>query len=52
VADGIAALLKTPEKYEPFRVKGRDRTRLFHWEKILPGACEWLESQAAKKRRS
>lgn len=51
VAEGILALLKTPEKYERFRVNARERTKAFHWSQILPPACDWLEQQAAKNRR-
>jgi glycosyltransferase involved in cell wall biosynthesis len=50
VAEGIAELLKTPEKYNPFRTNACERTKSFHWDKILPGACDWLEKQAAKPR--
>ena len=50
VADGVAALLKTPEKYQPFREKGCERTKAFHWDNVLPGACAWLEEMAAQKR--
>jgi len=46
IADGIIELLKTPEKYQPFRVKACERTKSFHWDRILPGACDWLEKQA------
>src|SRR5256714_9557210 len=52
VADAVVSLLKTPEKYQPFRIKGRDRTRQFHWDNVLPGACEWLEKQASRPRNT
>jgi glycosyltransferase involved in cell wall biosynthesis len=51
VADGVAALLKSPEKYQPFRVNGCERTKAFHWDNVLPQACAWLEKMAAGKRR-
>lgn len=51
VADGIQALLMDPEKYQLFRINARERTKAFHWSRILPPACEWLEQQAAKPRR-
>lgn len=49
VADSIIWLLKTPEKYERYRQAARDRTREFHWSRILPPACDWLEKQASRK---
>jgi glycosyltransferase involved in cell wall biosynthesis len=47
VADGVAALLKTPEKYQPYRMNGCERTKAFHWENVLPQACAWLEKMAS-----
>ena len=47
VADGVAALLKIPEKYQPYRVNGCERTKAFHWENVLPQACAWLEKMAS-----
>jgi glycosyltransferase involved in cell wall biosynthesis len=47
VADGIQALLKKPERYEVYRVNARERTKEFHWSRVLPRACDWLEQQAA-----
>jgi glycosyltransferase involved in cell wall biosynthesis len=52
VADGVAALLRSPEKYQPFRVNGCERTKAFHWENVLPHACAWLEKMASSDRRS
>jgi len=50
VAEGVLSLLNRPEAYQEFREKARDRTRAFHWDQILPIACDWLEKQAAKPR--
>ena len=47
VADAILKLLETPDHYERFRVKACERTRAFHWSRILPPACDWLEDRAA-----
>jgi glycosyltransferase involved in cell wall biosynthesis len=52
IADGIAGLLKAPQKYQPFRVKGCERTKMFHWDNVLPEACAWLERMAAVKRQT
>ena len=50
VADSAQELLKAPAKYAEFRVAARDRTREFHWSRILPPACDWLEKQASRGR--
>ncbi len=49
-ADALIGILKTPDKYERFRIAGCERTKAFHWSRILPPACDWLEQQAAKGR--
>jgi glycosyltransferase involved in cell wall biosynthesis len=51
IAESLFQLLKTPEKYERYRLNARDRTRQFHWSRILPEACEWLEEQALGPKR-
>jgi len=50
VADSVQELLAAPAKYAEFRVAARDRTREFHWSRILPPACDWLEQQASRRR--
>lgn len=44
----ITALIRQPERYEVLRRLAWRRARSFHWENVLPHACEWLESQAGK----
>ena len=51
VAEGVISLLQRPQTYQEFRVKARDRTKEFHWDQILPPACDWLEKQASKPKR-
>ena len=51
VAEGVLSLLNRPEAYQEFRERARDRTREFHWDQILPTACDWLEKQATKPGR-
>ncbi len=46
VADGIQELLRTPEKYPRFRTNAVERTKSFHWSKVLPSACDRLERWA------
>jgi glycosyltransferase involved in cell wall biosynthesis len=48
LADGIIAVLQQPEKFEGYRVAALERARSFHWSRVLPRACDWLESQAAR----
>ena len=51
LAEGMAGLMETPENYERFRVNACERTRAFHWDCILPPACDWLEERAARLSR-
>jgi glycosyltransferase involved in cell wall biosynthesis len=46
IADAIQSLLKTPERYETFRRNAQERSKEFHWSRVLPPACDWLEAQA------
>ena len=46
LAASLAASLAAPEKYEHYRLNAWERARTFHWDKVLPGACDWLEQQA------
>jgi glycosyltransferase involved in cell wall biosynthesis len=46
LADALLAVLQTPEKYPVWRVKAWERSKTFHWDNVLPIACEWLEAQA------
>jgi glycosyltransferase involved in cell wall biosynthesis len=50
LAEGMAGLLETPDKYERFRVNACERTKAFQWDHILPPACDWLEKRAAKPK--
>jgi glycosyltransferase involved in cell wall biosynthesis len=46
LADALAKLLKSPEKYQGYRVKAWERAKTLHWDNVLPMASEWLEQQA------
>ncbi len=46
LSDGLATILKTPEKYARYRVQAWDRAKTLHWDKVLPDASDWLEKQA------
>jgi glycosyltransferase involved in cell wall biosynthesis len=49
LAESITALLRQPEHYERLRVNAWNRAKTFHWSKVLPPACDWLEEQARRK---
>jgi len=46
LADSIQRLLNRPDDYRQFRQKAWERSQTFHWSRVLPRACEWLETQA------
>jgi glycosyltransferase involved in cell wall biosynthesis len=49
LAQGILALLEKPEKYQQLRINARQRSQTFHWSRVLPPACDWLEQQASRQ---
>ncbi|MBI5773370.1 MAG: glycosyltransferase family 4 protein [Verrucomicrobia bacterium] len=49
LAQSLAAALKSPEKYPAWRHQAWERAKTFHWNVVLPQACDWLEKQAGKK---
>ena len=46
LADAIAASLKRPKDYVNWRTAARDRAAKFHWDHVLPAACDQLEAWA------
>ena len=46
LADVIASSLKCPKDYVNWRTAARDRAREFHWDHVLPTACDQLETWA------
>ena len=46
LADVIASSLKCPKDYVNWRTAARDRAREFHWDHVLPAACDQLEAWA------
>lgn len=42
----IRNVMRTPEKYQRYRVAAWERAKTFHWSQVLPKASEWLEEQA------
>ena len=45
----IKELISSPESYDKFRVTAWERAKTFHWSKILPPACDWLEQVASQR---
>jgi glycosyltransferase involved in cell wall biosynthesis len=48
LAAALVSVLQTPEKYDVWRLKAWERSKTFHWDRVLPDACEWLEAQAKR----
>jgi len=46
LAEALAGLLASPEKYATYRVNAWKRAKALHWDNVLPIACDWLEKQA------
>ncbi len=52
VADAVAGLVKTPERYEILRKNAWERAMTFQWDVVLPKACDWLEEQARRNTKN
>ena len=50
LADEVDRLYNNPELYRNCRHAAWLRGSEFHWDRILPKACEWLEDQALRGR--
>jgi glycosyltransferase involved in cell wall biosynthesis len=46
LAQRIVELLQKPGEYARLRQNAWERAKTFHWSKILPPACDWLEEMA------
>ncbi len=51
VAGALVEIFNSPEKYERLRVNAWNRSKTFHWNQVLPLACDWLEQQARKNSK-
>lgn len=51
LAQRIKDLVADQGLYERLRVAAWERAKTFHWNRILPIACDWLEQQASGKRQ-
>jgi glycosyltransferase involved in cell wall biosynthesis len=50
LAATIQRALAEPDKYQVHRTSAWNRAKTFHWDKVLPEACDWLERQAGGER--
>jgi glycosyltransferase involved in cell wall biosynthesis len=46
LAEAVLKCVQEPAVYARYRVAAWERARTFHWNQVLPPACEWLEAQA------
>ncbi len=51
LVEGVMELVSNPELYQRCRRAAWERGAEFHWSKVLPQACDWLESLAAGASR-
>ncbi|MCS1407544.1 MAG: Glycogen synthase [Verrucomicrobia subdivision 3 bacterium] len=48
LADGVQRMAAEPTLYDSCRSAAWHRSVSFHWDQVLPAACDWLESLAGK----
>ena len=48
LADEIIWLMSQPQAYQTYRLEAWNRSKAFHWDHVLPQACDWLETMALK----
>lgn len=46
LADAVAGLAGNDAHYQRYRRAAWERAATFHWDRVLPPACDWLEAQA------
>lgn len=49
LADRFQEILHDTSRYERLRHAAWERAKTFHWSKILPPACDWLEQMGARR---
>jgi glycosyltransferase involved in cell wall biosynthesis len=49
LAASLLTALRDPEDYQRWRQAAWQRAKEFHWNCVLPRACDWLEEQAGRK---
>ena len=48
LAERVERLLGNPAEYERLRRNAWERAKTFHWSRVLPAACDWLEEMARR----
>jgi hypothetical protein len=46
LATALRDSLKMPGRYQFYRQHAWERSKEFHWDQVLPKACDWLEARA------
>jgi glycosyltransferase involved in cell wall biosynthesis len=46
LATALRNCLNAPERYQFYRQRAWERSKEFHWDQVLPKACDWLEARA------
>jgi glycosyltransferase involved in cell wall biosynthesis len=46
LAESLVGILQDGNRYEQLRKRAWERAGTFHWSRVLPRACDWLEGQA------
>jgi glycosyltransferase involved in cell wall biosynthesis len=46
LANSLRNSLSAPERYQFYLQRAWERSKEFHWDKVLPLACDWLEKMA------
>lgn len=49
LADAVKQSLLAPNRYETHRRNAWERAKTFHWDRVLPKACDWLEAKASEQ---
>lgn len=49
LAIAIEAAGRDEDRYQRYRRQAWERAKTFHWDQVLPRACDWLEGQATGK---
>jgi glycosyltransferase involved in cell wall biosynthesis len=49
LADSVALCAREPDRYDRYRLAAWERAKTFHWSRVLPPACDWLEQQASRR---
>ena len=51
LAERVESTLKRETDYQTWRIAAWDRAKEYHWDNVLPKACDWLEEMAKRPRK-